>query len=206
LASQSQKEPFADTRLRGGGGHESENRHGLGVASRSTPGRTRSRQAPDPYRTEEIVMSGQIIKVGQMEIRYLVDGAQTGGLGLFEMKVPAGAHVPPAHSHTHNEECVYVLEGVLRYSVDDETRDLKPGDWMSTPRGAVHHFCNPGSETVRTLVMLTPDTGEQFFREVGALAGAGGPPDRAKLMEVMTRYGLVPAAPKQAPRVAQTVS
>ena len=41
-----------------------------------------------------------IIKVGQMEIRYLVDGAQSGGLGLFEMAVPAGARVPPPHSHT----------------------------------------------------------------------------------------------------------
>jgi quercetin dioxygenase-like cupin family protein len=178
LSLQAQKEPFADTRL--------------WVAA----------DTPDPYRTEEIVMSGQIIKVGQMEIRYLVDGAQTGGLGLFEMKVPAGAHVPPPHSHTNQEECVYVLEGVLRYSVDDETRDLKPGDWMSTPRGSVHHFSNPGSETARTLVMLTPDTGVQFFRDVAALASAGGPPDRAKLMEVMGRYGLVPAAPKQAPRVA----
>ena len=45
-------------------------------------------------------MSQQAIKVGQLEIRYLVDGAQSGGLGLFEMKVPAGAHVPPPHSHT----------------------------------------------------------------------------------------------------------
>lgn len=147
-------------------------------------------------------MSREVVKVGQMEIRYLVDGAQEGGLGLFEMKVPAGAHVPPPHSHTSNEECVYVLEGVLRYTVDGETRDLKPGEWMSTPRGSVHHFSNPGSETVRTLVMMTPDIGEQYFRDVAALAGAGGPPDRAKLMQIMARYGLVPAASKQAPRVA----
>jgi hypothetical protein len=49
-------------------------------------------------------------------------------------------------------------------------------------------------------VMLTPDIGVQFFHDVGALASAGGPPDRAKLVEVMNRYGLVPAAP--APRVA----
>ena len=147
-------------------------------------------------------MSQQIVKVGQMEIRYLVDGAEKGGLGVFEMKVPAGAHVPPPHSHSNNEECVYVLEGVLRYSVDDETRDLKPGEWMSTPRGSVHQFSNPGAETARALVMLTPDIGVQFFRDVGALASAGGPPDRAKQIEVMTRYGLVPAAPKQAPRVA----
>jgi quercetin dioxygenase-like cupin family protein len=137
-----------------------------------------------------------------MEIRYLVDGGQDGGLGLFEMKVPPGAHVPPPHSHPDNEECVYVLEGVLRYTVDDETRDLTSGEWMSTPRGSVHHFSNPGPDTVRTLVIMTPDIGEQFFREVGALAAAGGPPDRAKLMAVMTRFGLVPAAPKPAPQVA----
>lgn len=144
-------------------------------------------------------MDRQVVKVGQIEIRYLVDGAKTGGLGVFEMKVPAGAHVPPPHSHSNNEECVYVLEGVLRYSVDDEARDLKPGDWMSTPRGSVHQFSNPGSATVRTLVMLTPDIGEQYFLDVGAVANAGGPPDRAKLIEVMTRYGLVPAVPAQRP-------
>ena len=146
-------------------------------------------------------MSHQVINVGQMEIQYLVDGAEKGGLGLFEMKVPPGAPTPPPHSHTNNEECVYILEGVLTYSVDDETRDLKPGEWMSTPRGSVHHFGNTGTETVRALVMLTPDIGAQFFRDVGALTAAGGPPDKAKIMEVMNRYGLVPAAPKQAPRV-----
>ncbi|HSE11382.1 MAG TPA: cupin domain-containing protein, partial [Rudaea sp.] len=63
-------------------------------------------------------MNRQIVKVGQIEIRYLVDGAQNGGMGVFEMKVPPGAHVPPPHSHTNNEECIYVLDGVLRYSVD----------------------------------------------------------------------------------------
>ncbi|MEJ2567120.1 MAG: cupin domain-containing protein [Gammaproteobacteria bacterium] len=146
-------------------------------------------------------MSQQIIKVGQMEIRYLVDGAEKGGLGVFEMTVPAGARVPPPHSHTNNEECVYVLEGVLRYTVDAETRDLKQGEWMSTPRGSVHHFCNSGTEIVRALVILTPDIGQQFFRDVGALTGAGGPPDRTKIAEIMTRYGLVLAAPTQAPQV-----
>ncbi len=145
-------------------------------------------------------MRDRTVKVGQLEIRYLVEGAEEGGLGLFEMKVPSGAHVPPPHSHTNNEECIYVLEGVLRYTVDGETRNLKPGDWMSTPRGAVHHFENPGADTARALVMLTPDIGAQYFRDVAALVSAGGPPDRAKLMGVMTRYGLVPAAPKTSPQ------
>jgi quercetin dioxygenase-like cupin family protein len=151
--------------------------------------------------SKEIVMT-QVVKVGQLEIRYLVDGAKQGGLGLFEMEVPAGARVPPPHSHTHNEECVYVLEGVLRYTVDGETRDLKPGEWMSTPRGAVHEFSNPGTVTARTLVVMTPDIGEQYFHDVAAVVAGGGPPDRAKLVEVMARYGLVPAAPQSGGRTA----
>jgi quercetin dioxygenase-like cupin family protein len=152
--------------------------------------------------TGEIVMDDGVVKVGQLEIRYLVDGAQQGGLGLFELKIPPGSNVPPAHSHSNIEECVYVLEGVLRYSVDQETRDLKPGEWMSTPRGSVHAFSNPGSEAARALVMLTPDIGEQYFRDVAVVIGAGGPPDRAKLLEVMGRYGLVAASPKPAARAA----
>jgi quercetin dioxygenase-like cupin family protein len=142
---------------------------------------------------EESVMSREMVKIGQLEIRYLVDGARTRGLGLFEMTIPAGARVPPPHSHTENEECVYVLEGELRYSVDEETRDLKLGDWMSTPRGSVHAFSNPGSETARVLVMMTPDIGEQYFRDVAALVG-GGPPHEASLVALMARYGLVARA------------
>lgn len=144
-------------------------------------------------------MNGRIVHIGQLEIRYLVDGSEQGGLGLFEMSVPSGAHVPPPHSHCDNEECVYVLDGVLRYSVDEQTRDLRPGEWMSTPRGIVHHFSNPGSATARALVMMTPDIGAQYFRDVAAVVSAGGPPDRARLLEVMTRYGLVPAAPQPTP-------
>lgn len=72
-------------------------------------------------------MSGEAIKLGKLEVRYLVDGAATGGLGVFELTVPPGAIVPPPHSHTDNEECIYTLEGALRYSVDRESRELKPG-------------------------------------------------------------------------------
>ena len=140
-------------------------------------------------------MSGDLIEIGKLQIRYLVDGAAGGGLGVFELTVSPGAQVPPPHSHTNNEECVYVLEGTLRYSVDGVTRDLKAGDWMSTPRGSVHQFSNAETTTARALIMLTPDIGAQYFRDVAAVANAGGPPDRAKLAAVMSKYGLVPAAP-----------
>lgn len=136
------------------------------------------------------------IMVGQMSIRYLIDGAATGGLGVLELTVPPNAMVPPPHSHTNNEECVYVLEGTLRYSVDGVERDLRSGDWMHTPRGSVHQFSNPHGETARGLIVLTPDIGAQYFRDVGAIVNAGGPPDRAKLLSVMAQYGLVSAPPQ----------
>ena len=136
------------------------------------------------------------IKVGQLEIRYIADGSPTGSLGLFELIVPPRSNVPPPHSHTNNEECVYVLEGMLRYSVDAKTRDLSAGESMSTPRGAVHAFSNPFDRTARALIVLSPDIGPQYFRDVAAVVAAGQPPDKAALMAVMSRYGLVPAAPR----------
>jgi uncharacterized cupin superfamily protein len=131
-----------------------------------------------------------------MRIRYLIDGSATGGLGVFELSVPPGSNVPPPHSHTRNEECVYVLQGVLRYAVDDDARDLRAGDWMFTPRGSVHQFSNPHEQLARALIVLTPDIGAQYFRDVAAVVNVGGPPDRTKLLAVMSRYGLVPAPPK----------
>ena len=136
------------------------------------------------------------IKVGQLGINYIVDGSGTDSLGMFELTVPPGSNVPPPHSHSNNEECVYVLAGTLRYSVGAETRDLTPGQTMSTPKGVVHAFSNPFAETARALVVQSPDIGAQYFRDVAAVASAGGPPDKVALLSVMARYGLVPAAPK----------
>lgn len=138
-----------------------------------------------------------VVKIGQLEVRYLMDGTVMGaGVGMFELTVQPGARVPPAHSHSGNEEIVYVLEGTLRYTVDDEMRDLKPGDRMYTPRGSVHAFSNPHDTPARALIILAPDIGAQYFRDV-AEAIAGGTPNPAKLTEVMRRYGLVLAPPKQ---------
>lgn len=136
------------------------------------------------------------IMVGQMRIDYLVDGSAAEGIGVFELSVPPNSNVPPPHSHSRNEECVYVLEGVLRYAVDNIVRDLRPGDWMRTPRGSVHQFSNPHAELARALIIMAPDIGAQYFRDVGAVVNVGGPPDRGKLLAVMSRYGLVPAPPE----------
>lgn len=140
-------------------------------------------------------MEDKKISLGKIDIRYLIDGSQAGTMGMFELTVLPGANVPPPHSHTHNEEIVYVLEGKLRYSVGDDRRDLQQGESMNTPKGMVHAFSNPFSEPARALIMLSPDIGAQYFLDVGEAMGKGGPPDKAALVAVMKRYGLVPSAP-----------
>jgi len=141
-------------------------------------------------------MSAPEINVGQLGIRYLVDGSQAASLGMFELTVPPGSNVPPPHSHSNNEEIVYVLEGTLRYTVGAEARDLTPGQTMQTPKGTVHAFSNPFGSVARALIALSPDIGAQYFKDVAAVVNAGGPPDKSALIAVMSRYGLVPAAPK----------
>jgi hypothetical protein len=62
----------------------------------------------------------------------------------------------------------------------------------------VHRFDNDTAEDVKTLCVITPAAlGPQYFREMAELlqAAAGGPPDRAKALEIMLRHGLKPAMP-----------
>ena len=141
-------------------------------------------------------MNTNKVSVGQLGIRYLIDGAATESMGVFELTVPPGSNVPPPHSHSNNEEIVYVLEGTLRYSVGPESRNLAPGQTMHTPRGVVHGFSNPFDVPARALIVLSPDIGLQYFKDVAAVVNKGGPPDKATLVSVMGRYGLVPAAPR----------
>src|SRR5262245_60491531 len=99
----------------------------------------------------------EVIRIGQLEIRYLQEAGSGCELGCFELRVPPGSNVPPPHSHSANEELVVVLEGRLRYMVGSQTRDLGPGQTMATPRGVVHAFSNPHALPARALVINTPD-------------------------------------------------
>lgn len=135
------------------------------------------------------------INLGKLTIRYLIDGSRTGTMGIFELTVLPGANVPPPHSHSNNEEIVYVLEGKLRYAVGSDKRDLQPGDSMHTPKGVVHEFSNPFSEVARALIVLSPDIGAQYFLDVNEVMKKGPPPDKVALAAVMKQYGLVPSMP-----------
>ncbi len=142
----------------------------------------------------------ETIRLGPLEVRFLVTGENSAGtVAVFEVVIPAGQRLmAPAHSHDHYEETVYGIDGVLTWTVDGKLIDVGPGQALCIPRGAVHRFDNNGTEDVKGLCVVTPAAiGPQFFREAAEVvkAAAGGPPDRAKMMEIMRRHGLTPAPP-----------
>ena len=145
--------------------------------------------------------SDETIRLGPLAVRFLLTGDNsTGSIAAFEVMVPAAQRLmAPAHSHDHYEETIYGLAGVLTWTVDGKPIDVAPGQALCIPRGAIHRFDNHGSEDAKALCVITPAAiGPQYFRESAELinATAGGPPDRAKMVEIMRRHGLTPAPPQ----------
>lgn len=142
--------------------------------------------------------SDETIRLGPLAVRFLLTGEDShGSVAVFELFVPGAQRLAaPAHSHDRYEETIYGVDGVLTWTVDGRPVDVGPGQALCIPRGAVHRFDNSGSQDVRALCVITPAVlGPQYFRESAEVvnAAAGGPPDRAKMSEIMRRHGLTPA-------------
>lgn len=155
-----------------------------------------AQQKPDPCTNP----SDEVIRIGPLTVHFLVTAENSSGtVAVFEMLVPAGQRLmAPAHSHDHYEETIYGIDGVLTWTVDGKPIDVGPGQALCISRGSIHRFDNNGSENAKALAVITPAAiGPQFFRECAEAvnAAAGGPPDRAKIAEIMRRHGLTPAPP-----------
>jgi quercetin dioxygenase-like cupin family protein len=141
--------------------------------------------------------STEEIRLGQIAIRFLVEGASSNGtVAMFELDVAPGAKVPIAHSHDAYEETIYGLEGTLTFTVAGQPHEIGPGDALCIPRGAIHRFDNLHPALSRTLAVITPGIlGPNYFRDILAViqSSPGAPPNPAAIAEVMRRHGLTPA-------------
>ncbi len=144
--------------------------------------------------------SEETIRLGPLAVRFLITGENSSGsIAAFELLVPGAQRLAaPAHSHDHYEETIYGIAGVLTWTVDGEPIEVGPGQALCIPRGAIHRFDNHGLQDAKALCVITPAAiGPKYFRESAEVinAAAGGPPDRAKMAEIMIRHGLTPAPP-----------
>jgi quercetin dioxygenase-like cupin family protein len=151
---------------------------------------------------QQVNPSDETIRLGPLEVRFLVTGENSGGsVAVFELVVKGMKGLPgPAHSHDHCEETIYGIDESMSWTVDGKPIEVGPGQALCIPRGAIHRFDNNGSRDAKALCVITPaEMGPRYFREVAEVlnAAAGVPPDRAKMMEIMRRHGLTPAPPPQ---------
>jgi quercetin dioxygenase-like cupin family protein len=139
------------------------------------------------------------IQLQELTVTFLLDEVDTHGAAtVFEIRVPAGAFVPPPHSHDGFEETVYVLEGVFTFVIDGVPCELSAGQAGFVGRGQVHSFDNTGGTDGVFLSVATPGIFRpQYFHEIAEVlaASSGGPPDLDALFGVMARHGLTPAIP-----------
>jgi quercetin dioxygenase-like cupin family protein len=152
-----------------------------------------------PKETTVSQATAETITVGQLGVRFLVEGPDSNGsVSVFECYVPANARMPAPHSHDAFEETIYGLKGTTSWTVDGESIGIGAGEALCVPRGAVHGFQNGGGTDATFLAIASPGVfGPAYFREVGEVlaASAAGPPDVAALAEVMRRHGLTLAQP-----------
>ena len=89
-------------------------------------------------------------------------GEQAGGdWAVVEWRVRAGDE-PPIHTHTREDETLYVLDGSITAVVGDQRIDVEAGSYAALPKNVPHGLTVHGDEA-RLLVTVEPAGAEYSF-------------------------------------------
>jgi quercetin dioxygenase-like cupin family protein len=91
-----------------------------------------------------------------------IAGEESGGdWAVVEWRVRAGDD-PPIHTHTREDETIYVLDGAITAFVGDERIEVEAGSYAALPKDVPHGLTVRGDEA-RLLVTLAPAGAEYFL-------------------------------------------
>ena len=74
---------------------------------------------------------------------------------LAEARIAAGQSTTP-HYHPLCEEIYYVLEGQGEMRIAEERREVRAGDAIAIPPGAIHQLSNTGAGVLKILCCCAP--------------------------------------------------
>ncbi len=130
-------------------------------------------------------------------------GASTGGrLTVIEHPLQPLALGAPRHTHHHEDEISFILEGEVMIEVGGQVFRARPGDLVYKPRDVSHAFWNPGEEPALVLEIIAPANLESYFEELAALFAEPGPPDPARLASIAPKYD-IKIEPQSVPELAE---
>lgn len=124
----------------------------------------------------KLVEDGGGEAVWAMGVRVTVkvrSGDTAGAYSVFEDVVPPGGG-PPPHTHSREDETMYVLEGELEATLGGGTQTVRAGTFVHMPRGVPHSFKNVSDKPARLLMSYVPGGFEAWFAEVGTPVRPGG--------------------------------
>jgi mannose-6-phosphate isomerase-like protein (cupin superfamily) len=84
-----------------------------------------------------------------------LDPAAASLITVAEVTLPPGGGTN-AHLHKLTEEVYYVLGGIGAMRLDDDVRDVGPGDCVVIPRGVLHEIRNERDEDVVFVAACAP--------------------------------------------------
>jgi quercetin dioxygenase-like cupin family protein len=122
------------------------------------------------------------------EIRFVYEGELTkNAWSLTECVAPRDVG-PPPHRHAW-DEAYYVLEGQVRFTIDDHELVLGAGEFVHISGGTAHGFKGASDAVARMLILDVPANAAGFFvdaeREVREM-----PRDLAKVPGIGMRHGI----------------
>jgi len=145
---------------------------------------------------------GEKVRLLALGVRFMIDGEQTGGrFSLVEHPLPPRRLGAPLHTHTHEDEYSYILEGRLGVQLGDDVLEAGPGELVFKPRGIPHTFWNAGDTEVRLLELISPAGFENYFRELAPVLATGDLSD-PRIADIRSRYGLA-LDPASVPALAE---
>jgi quercetin dioxygenase-like cupin family protein len=100
------------------------------------------------------------------DLTFIVRGEHSNGTLLALRATAPPGEGPPLHTHTREEETIYVLEGDFRWQVGDEVSAAPEGSFAFIPRGVAHTWQNVGDQAGTILVTFMPAGMEGFFERL----------------------------------------
>jgi mannose-6-phosphate isomerase-like protein (cupin superfamily) len=112
-------------------------------------------------------------------------GRSTGGsLTVIEVVIDGG---PPRHTHTREDESLYVLTGTLEVACGDDRFQAGRGSFVFLPRNLPHTFRSVGGPST-ALLIVTPGGLDEYFAELSAALAADA--DAAQVRTIQRAYGI----------------
>ena len=136
---------------------------------------------------------GETVWLRKLGIRFMIGGEETqDNFALVEHPIGPRALAAPMHTHKHEDEYTYVLEGEIGVQIGQEVLVARPGDLVFKPRGVPHAFWNAADEPARALEIISPAGFERYFAELAPLFPPAnqGPLDEETVGAVREKYGL----------------